>query len=162
MIRKHYPKKAQENYQKHHRGIQQESDQSIGNESHDTKRINIGHSHTRNIGEKRDNTVGDGAGRGVIVQRDEGIHLELRRAEETLDHDQTQSLEYDTTHLNNEAKHVELDLTKGSNDHTNNNDGNISQGLEVGRRNSKGPSGKQGRNGIGGLHVCQYCRGSGL
>lgn len=140
-----------QSYQKHNGSVQHESNQSIGNESHDAKRIDVGHGHTRDIGEKRDNAVGDGTGRGVVVQRDKGVHLELGRAEETLDHNQTQSLEDDTANLNDETKHVELDLTEGGNNHTNHNDGHIAEGLEVGGSNSEGPGGKQGCNGIGGL-----------
>lgn len=53
--------------QEHNRCVKQESDQGVGNKSHDTKRVNVVHSHTGKIGEKGDNAVGDGAGRGVVV-----------------------------------------------------------------------------------------------
>lgn len=138
-------------YQKHNGGIQQESHQGIGNESHDTKRVNVVHSHTGDIGEKGNNAVGDGASGGIVVQRDKRVHLELGGAEKTLDHDQTESLEDDTANLDEETKHVELDLTKGGDHDTNDNDGDIAEGLEVGGGNPESPGGKQSNNSVGGL-----------
>lgn len=140
-----------QSYQEHNRRVQHESNQGVGNESHDSKRVNVVHSHARNIGEEGDHTVSDSAGRGVVVERDKGVHLELGRAEETLDHDQAEGLENDTADLDEETEHVELDLAKGCDHDTKDNDGDIAQGLEVGRRNAEGPGGKKGDNGVGGL-----------
>lgn len=144
-----------ETNQKHNRSVQQESHQGVGNKSHNTKRIDVIHTHAGEIGEEGDNAVGDSAGGGVVVQRDEGVHLELGRAQQTLDHDQTQSLEDDTGDLNDEAEHVELDLTEGGDHDTDDNDAHVAQGLVVGRSNAKGPSGDQGRNSVGSLHIAR-------
>lgn len=138
-------------YQKHDGSVEQESNKSVGNESHDTKRVNVVHSHARDIGEEGDNAVGDGACGSVVVEGDKRVHLELGGAKETLDHDQAESLEDDTTNLDEETKQVELDLTEGRDDNTDDNDGDIAEGLEVGRGNAKRPGGQQGSDGIGGL-----------
>ena len=138
-------------YQKHHRSVQQESHQGVSNESHNTKRVDVVHGHAGDIGEEGHNAVGDGTGGGVVVERDKRVHLELGGAEETLDHDQTQGLEDDTGDLDDEAEHVELDLTEGGDHDTDDDDRHVAQGLEVGRGNAEGPSGNQGRDSVGGL-----------
>lgn len=138
-------------YQEHNGSVQHESNQGVGDESHDTKRVNIVHRHARDIGEEGDNAVGDGAGGSIVVERDKRVHLELGRAEETLDHDQTEGLEDDTADLDDETKHVELDLTERGDHNTDDNDGDIAEGLEVGWGNAEGPGSQQGSNSIGGL-----------
>lgn len=144
--------KGNESYQKNNGGVKKESNQRVGNQSHDTKRVNVVHSHTGNIGEESNDAVGDGTGGSVVVQGDERVHLELSGAEQALDHDEAQSLEHDTTTLNQETKHVELDLTEGSNDDTEDDDSNVAQGLEVGGSNSKGPGSEKSHDGVGGLY----------
>ena len=86
-------------YQKHHRNVQEEGDQSVGDEGHHTQRIDIVHSHAREFSEEHDDTVGNRASRGKVVDGHQGVHLEFGRAEETLYHDQAQGLEDDTTNL---------------------------------------------------------------
>lgn len=86
-------------YQKHHRNVQEEGDQSVSDEGHHTQRIDIVHSHAREFSEEHDDTVGNRASRGKVVDGHQGVHLEFGRAEETLDHDQAQGLEDDTTNL---------------------------------------------------------------
>lgn len=138
-------------YQKDNRCVKKESNQCVGNESHDTKRVNVVHSHARNIGEESNDAVGDGTGGSVVVQGNKGVHLELSRAEQALDHDKAQSLEDDTTTLDDEAEHVELDLAKGSDNNTDDNDSDIAEGLEVSRGNAEGPGGEQSHNRVGSL-----------
>lgn len=139
-------------YQKNNRGVKKESNQRVGNESHDTKGVNIVHSHTGDIGEESNDAVGNGAGGGVVVQGDERVHLELGGAEQALDHDEAQGLEDDTSTLDEEAEHVELDLAKGSDNDTKDNDSDIAEGLEVGRGNSEGPGGEESNDSVGGLY----------
>lgn len=50
-----------------------------------------------------------------------------------------------------EADQVELDLAKGSNNDTEDNDADISKHLHVGRGNAESPGGEQGDDGVGGL-----------
>lgn len=86
-------------YQKHHGNVKHEGDQGVKDEGHDTQGVDIVHSHAREFSEEHDHTVGNRAGRGKVVDGNQGVHLEFGRAEETLDHDQAQSLEDDTTNL---------------------------------------------------------------
>jgi hypothetical protein len=86
-------------YQQDNGSVKKESNQCVGNESTDTEAVDITHSKTGSLSEEGNNAVGDGAGRGVVVQRDQGVHLELGGAEQTLDHDKTEGLEDDTGNL---------------------------------------------------------------
>lgn len=86
-------------YQQNNRGVKKESNQCVGNESSDTETVDITHGKTGSLSEKGDDTVSDGAGRGVVVERDQGVHLELSGTEQTLDHDKTKSLEDNTGNL---------------------------------------------------------------
>lgn len=138
-------------YQKNNRGVKKESNQRVGNESHDTKRVNIVHSHAGDIGEESNDAVGNGAGGSVVVQGDERVHLELSRAEQALDHDEAQGLKDDTGTLDEETEHVELDLAERSDNNTKDNDTDIAEGLEVGRGNSEGPGGEESHDSVGGL-----------
>jgi hypothetical protein len=140
-----------ETYQKDNRGVKKESNQCVGNESHDTKRVNVVHSHARDISEESNDAVGDGTGGSVVVQGDQRVHLELSGAKQALDHDQAQSLEDDTTALDEEAQHIELDLAKRSDNNTDNNDSDIAEGLEVGRGDAEGPGSEESHDRVGGL-----------
>lgn len=138
-------------YQENDGSVQQEGNQSVGNQSHDTQTVDVVHGHAGQISEQSDNTVGNGTGRGVVVEGNQRVHLELGRAQKALDHDQTQSLEDDTEDLDDETKTIELDFTEGGNDDTNDNDGDVAEGLVVSRGNTERPSSNQGHDGVGGL-----------
>ena len=156
-------------YEQNNGSVKKESNQCVGNESSDTETVDITHGKTGSLSKEGDDTVGDSAGRGVVVQRDQGIHLELGGAEQTLNHDKTEGLEDDTGNLdcmvvrtrmsnipNNishteEADHLELDLAEGGNHNTDNNESHIAESLQVGRSDSESPGGQKGRNSVGGL-----------
>lgn len=101
--------------------------------------------------EQSNGTVHDSTNGGEVVQRDHGVHLEIGGAEQTLHHDQTGGLENDTTNLEQETDHVELDLTEGGNDHTNHNDGDVGQNLHVGRGHTHTPGCEENSHGGCGL-----------
>lgn len=106
--------------------------------------------------EEGNDTVHNGAGGCKVVQRDEGIHLELGRAEQTLNHGQTNGLEAQTEDLVDEADHDEFDLTNGCNHDTDDDERDIAQGLHVWWADTKGPAGEENGNGGGGLEdSCQ-------
>lgn len=89
----------QRTYQKHHGNVQEEGDQSVRDEGHNTQRIDIVHSHARDFSEEHDDAVGNRTSRSKVVNGNQGVHLEFGGAEETLDHDQAQGLEDDTPDL---------------------------------------------------------------
>lgn len=101
--------------------------------------------------EQSDDTVHDSTDGSEVVQRNHGVHLEVGGAEQALHHDQTGGLENNTTDLEQETDHVELDLTEGGNNHTNHNDGDVGQNLHVGRSHTHTPGCEKNSHGSGGL-----------
>lgn len=86
-------------YQQHDGNVEEEGNEGIGDESRDTKSVDIGHGHAGDFSEERHDTVEEGAGGRIVVERDHRVHLEFGGAEKTLDHHETQRLEDDTTDL---------------------------------------------------------------
>lgn len=111
----------QATYQEDNGNVQHESDHSVGQEGKQSNVVDVAHGHLGNFEEKSSNTVHNSANRSKVVERDKRVHLEFRRAQQALNHDQANSLEDDTTDLEQEADKDELDLTKGSNDNTDDN-----------------------------------------
>lgn len=162
-------------YQEDHRYVEQEGNEGVRKEREDADAVDVAHGHAGNLNDQGDHAVDDSTSRGVVVKRNEGIHLELGGAQHALDHDETQSLENDTTALvytaqvsrqamgiragsarapvvrTDEADQVELDLAKGSNNDTKDNNAHVSKDLHVWRGNAESPCGEQGDNGVGGL-----------
>lgn len=138
-------------YQEDNRHIQQESNHSVGNQSPDTDVVDVGHGEVGDLEEQGSNTVHHSANRSEVVERDNGIHLVLGRAEKTLDHDQTGGLEDDTTNLEEESNEDELDFTNGGNDDTKDDDTDVEEDPQVDGGHSHGPRSQQHSNGSGGL-----------
>lgn len=86
-------------YQEDHRHVEQESDEGVRKECEDADAVDVGHAHAGDLNEQGDNAVDDSAGRGVVVEGNKRVHLELGGAQHTLDHNETQSLEDDTAAL---------------------------------------------------------------
>lgn len=86
-------------YQEDHRHVEQEGNKGVGKEGEDADAVDVAHAHARNLNEQGDDAVDDGTSRGVVVEGNKGVHLELGGAQHALDHDETQSLEDDTTAL---------------------------------------------------------------
>ena len=132
-------------------GVEEEGNQGVGNESTESEAVDVAHGDAGKIGEEGDDTVGHGTGGGVVVKRDQGVHLELGGAKETLDHDETEGLEDDTGDLDEETDHVELDLTEGGNHDTEHDHQHVAESLHVGGGDTESPGGQKGRDGVGGL-----------
>lgn len=58
----------------------------------------------------------------------------------------------ETAPRTNEADQVKLDLAKGSNNNTQDNDAHISEHLHIGRGDTESPGREEGDNGVGGLN----------
>lgn len=86
-------------YQEDHRHVEQEGNKGVRKKGEDADAVDIGHAHARGLNEQGDDAVDDGTSRGVVVEGNKGVHLELGRAQHALDHDETQSLEDDTAAL---------------------------------------------------------------
>lgn len=105
--------------------------------------MDVAHCELGQLSEDQNEGVHNGAGRSVVVERDKGVHLELLGAQNALDHDQTGGLEDDTSYLEEEADHDKLKLSEGRNDNTEDDEGDISEDLEVHRCNAHAPSCEQ-------------------
>lgn len=113
--------------------------------------LNLGKRQLGHLNNECHQAVHDCAHGCKVVEGYEGIHLELGAGEETLDHDEARGLEDDTSDLEEEASHVELNLAVGCNDHTNDNEGNIAECLEVWWCDSKDPRSDEHSNRCGGF-----------
>lgn len=140
------PKRIRERsatHQEDNGDVEQESDQGVAKERESADAVDIGHGQAGEFAEQTDNTVHDGAGRGVVVQRNKRVHLELGGAEQTLDHDEAHGLENDTAGLVEETDHVELDFTERGNDDTDDDERDVAEGLHVRGRNTERPGSEQ-------------------
>lgn len=127
-------------YQEDDGDVEQEGAKTVEEEVQESDMVHLLHGDLGDLPEEADSQVHDRAHGGEIVQRDQRVHLELSRAEKTLNHGQTQSLEGNTGHLENEADQDELDLSERGDDNTNNDGGNIEEDSEVWLRDTKSPA----------------------
>lgn len=88
-----------ETYQENDGDVQQEGDHSVGDQNPDTNAVDVVHGEVGDLQEKSNGTVHHSANRRKVVQGDHGVHLELSGAEQALHHNQTGSLEDNTTQL---------------------------------------------------------------
>lgn len=145
-------------YQEHDGDVKEERNHGIHDECDDAGSVDILHRHIRHLQNERDDSIHDRADGGEIVQRDQGVHLELRRAEETLHHDETDGLEDKAGNLVEEAGHDELDFSKRGDDDSYNDEGDVEKHFHVWRRNAQGPRSEEGNDGSGclltNIHSC--------
>ena len=130
-------------YQEHNRDVEQESAQSVEEEREETDVVNLIHAELGKLPEQGDHTVHHGADGSEVVQRDQGVHLELGRAQETLNHGKTQGLEDDASDLVDDSDPDKLDLSHRGDDDTNDDDRDIKEHLEVRLGNTERPAGDE-------------------
>lgn len=142
---------ARSTYQEDDRDVEKERAQSVQEEGEQANIVHVVHGATRDFPGDSHDEVHDGADGREVVKRDQRVHLVVGRAEKTLDHGQTQSLENDAADLVDDTDPDELDLADRSNDHTNDNDRYVQEDLEAGSRDAKGPSSEKNSDRGGGL-----------
>lgn len=105
------------------------------------------------LAEPGDEEVHDGADGGVVVETDEGVHLlgVLVAFQQDLDHDETDGLEDDAAHLEDEADPGELDLAKGGEADAADDEEDVVKGLHGGVGDAPDPAGEEDGDGGGGL-----------
>ena len=140
-----------EAYQEDDRDVQQEGAQAVEEEGEQADAVDLGHGDLGDLPEEGNDKVHGGAHRGEVVQRDQGVHLKLGRAEEALDHGEAESLKDDAEKLVDEADPHELDLADRGDDHTDDDGRDVEEDLEVRLRHAEGPAGQEDGNGGGGL-----------
>lgn len=140
-----------ETYQEDDRDVQHEGAETVQEESEKTDIIDLGHGALGDLPDQGNSTVHDHADGGEVVQRDQGVHLEVSRAQQALDHGESESLEDDTTNLVQNTNGHEVDFAKGRNDDTNDNGRDVEELLQVGSGNAEDPARDEDSNGSGGL-----------
>lgn len=120
--------------------------------------VNLTHSDLRNLPSQCHQEVHGGAHRGEVINRDQGVHLELSRAQQALDHGKTEGLAGDTGNLVDDTDPDELDLTDRGNDNTNDDSRNVEEHLQIGLRDAENPAGQEDRNRSGSLIKSADCR----
>lgn len=130
-------------HQEDNGNVQHKSNHGVSQESNQPNVVDVAHGHLRHFEEESSDTVHDSANRSKVVQRDKRVHLELSRAQQALNHDQADSLEDDTTNLEQETQEDELDFTKGGNDDTDDNSRDVHEHLQVDRSNSQSPGSEE-------------------
>ena len=126
-------------HQKHHRHIEQECNSCVCQKSETTNSVDICHRHVGNLAKQADNAVHKSASRSVVVEGNEGVHLEFGGAEKSLDHNQSDSLKDDATTLVQESSQDELDFTKRGDNDTNDDEGDVAESLHIWWCNPKTP-----------------------
>lgn len=140
-------------YQENDRDIQQECNHGVHQQGNVADVCYVLKSHAGNLSEERDQAVHDGASWGKVVEGDERVHLELGGGEQALNHDQTRSLEYNSSQLVEETNEDKLQLAVGCNHDTNDDKGDVSEGLHADWSNTKDPGRNKHSNRSGGLNV---------
>lgn len=136
-----------ETYQENDRDVEQESNAGISEERDESDTVNVDHGQSWQLGDHKDAGVDDGAGRGVVVERNEGVHLEVRTAEQTLDHDQANGLENNASDLEEETNHDKFDLAQRSDNDTDDDEGNVAERFHVDWGNAQTPGSEENSNG---------------
>lgn len=138
-------------YQEDDGNVQSERNEGVQNEHDVSNLLNIAPSHVGHLNEQAHNSVHDSASGCEVVERDKRVHLELGGREKLLDHNETSGLEGDTSKLEKETGHDELDLAVGGDDHTENDERDVSESLEVERGDAHGPGCEKDSDGGGSL-----------
>lgn len=148
-----------ETYQEHNRHVEQESAGTVEEEGEQANVVNIVHGHPGDLPEEGHHAVDEGAYGGEVVKGDQGVHLELGRAQEALHHGESEGLKGDASDLVDDTDPDELDLAERGDDDTNNNNRDVEEDSEVRLGDTKGPAGEKNRDGRGSLSRRQYAAG---
>ena len=100
---------------------------------------------------QRDKHVHDGAHRGVVVETDEGVHLQTLGAEHDLDQDQARRLKDSASDLVQKPQPRELDLARAGDSHTEHDDDNVEEGRHGGIGDAPEPGEEEHHDGRGRL-----------
>lgn len=148
--------RKKDTYQENDRDVETEGNHGVEQESEVTDAVEVSPGHGWDFSDQSDDSVHDGASGSKVVERDQGVHLELGRRKKALDHGQANGLENDTSTLEEETEHDELDLSERGDDDTNNDERDVSEGLQVGRRKTHNPRCDQDGDRGSCLELCQF------
>ena len=137
--------------QEHNGDVEAESAKAVQEEVEEADAVDISHGKSRDLPEKSNDAVHEGADGSEVVERNQGIHLELGGAQETLDHGKTEGFEGNTSDLEDDTQPDELELAVRSDNDTDNDNGHVKENPQVDRRYTKGPAGEENSDGGSGL-----------
>ena len=86
-------------YQEDDGDVKHEGAETVEEEGEKANVVDLGHGASGNLPDQSDNTVHDSADGSKVVQRDQRVHLEVSRAQKSLDHGKSERLKDDTTYL---------------------------------------------------------------
>lgn len=131
--------------------VEHEGAETVEEEGEEADMVNLSHGDLGELPDQRNHTVHDGADGGEVVERNQRVHLEVGRAQESLDHGKSESLEDDTGNLVDDTNNDEVDFAHRRNDDTDDNSGDVEELFQVWRRHTQSPAGNQDGDGGGGL-----------
>jgi len=140
-------------YQENDGDVQSECDHGVGEEWEVANVLDVCHGQLWNLKEESSDTVHNSASWSEVVKGDKRVHLELGRRQKALNHSETNSLEDNTGDLEEETSEDKLDLAKGGNDNTNNDQRDVSKSLEVWWGDAHSPGSEKDSDWSGGLVV---------
>ena len=128
-------------YQEHNRDVQQKSHHSVGEQDERSNFVDVAHVHNWHLNDKGYDAIHNGTDGREVVQRHKRVHFKFGRAEQAFDQGQPNGLEDDAARLIEEAGKNKCDLAISRDHDAHNDEGNVAEGSQVGRSNTKSPCG---------------------
>ena len=138
-------------YQEYNRDVEHEGAETVEEESEKTDVVDLSHGATGNLPDQGNDTVHDSTDRSKVVKRDKGVHLVVSRAQKSLNHGQSKSLEDDATDLEKYTGQDKVNFSHGGNDDTDDDGRNVEELLQVWRGHTKSPAREKDSDRGGGL-----------
>lgn len=113
--------------------------------------VDLVHGDLGDFPDEGNTSVHQSTDRGEVVHRHKGVHLEVGRAEKSLNHGKTEGLENDTSNLVQNTDENEMNLAEGGDDDTDDNGRDVEELLEVWLGDTEAPARNQNSNRGGGL-----------
>lgn len=151
LMQKTNPCGCQSTYQEDDRNVQHEGAETVEEKGEETDVVNLSHGNLGDFPQERNNTIHDSANRSKVVQGDKRVHLEVSRAEKSLNHGKAESFKDDATNLIQDTDQNEVDLAEGSNDDTDDDGRNVEELLQIGLGHTKRPTSDQDSDRSSGL-----------
>lgn len=138
-------------YQEDDGNVEHKGAETVEEESEEADVVNLSHGDLGELPDQGNDSVHDSADRSKVVEGHQGIHLEVGRAQQALDHGESEGLEDDTGNLVDDTNDNEVDFAHRGNDDTDDNGGDIEELLQVRLRHAQGPTRDQNGDRRGGL-----------
>ena len=138
-------------YQEDNGNVEHESAKTVEEEGKQADVVNLVDRASGNLPDQGNNTVHDSADGREVVQRDQGVHLVVSGAQQSLDHGKSEGLKDDTTDLVHDTDHHKVDFSARGDDDTDDDDRDVEELPQARRGNAESPAGDENGNRSGGL-----------